>query len=376
MKPVVSRSTNRSPGFPDPGATAFRAAVVLLGMMVTSQAPIVSAQVPVRIEGVECDECSLSIARMARLGNIEDLHAPADRPHRGVVRDSQGRFFVRGGYPITDILVYGPEGELLEVRGRRGEGPGEFRSIEQFLFLEDDTLGVVDVVQRRLTVMAPDGTVARTLRFPVEPREVVHMGRDVFVVAGLEYTSGGLGYPTHVVYPDGRTRRLEGEVPVLQTRPSASQRRLAGGHDFVWSGRPDRYEIARWGLDGRVTMLIDRVAEWFPDRETEGAVNTAVESPAPFLMDLHVDEDGRLWTLSRVAALTWAPVEDGGPSSRLSRFDFVVEVIDPERQALLVSERFHGYPHGFTNDGLIVTEVEGPFDLTVLEIWEPTLGVI
>lgn len=73
------------------------------------------------------------------------------------------------------------------------------------------------------------GPADRTPRLPVKVTDIVRVGPEVSVVAGQDPSVAGVGYPTHVVLPDGMTRKLEGEVPLLQRRPSASQRHLTGG---------------------------------------------------------------------------------------------------------------------------------------------------
>lgn len=306
---------------------------------------------------------------MASLGSAADSDSPAEAFHH-VVRDGHGRYFAVSGFPVTRILVYNSDGDLEAVWGRGGEGPGEYQTIRQLLMLRGDSLGVLDPGSSRLTILNSDGSVARTQGLAVHPFEIAQLDNGTLVVAGRQYTASGSGYAMHVVRPDGSARRFGPAVTVLPTRPSASLRRLAAAGETVWAARPDRYELTEYAADGTPLRVLKREADWFPERETEGAVDFAKEPPFPFLADVHVDEEGLVWTLVRLAADDWAPVDDPGLMPSWGRyFDSIVEVIDPDRGLVVRSQRFPWYGHRFTNDGLVVSHREDILGVLVLDIW-------
>ena len=64
-----------------------------------------------------------------------------------------------------------------------------------------------------------------------------------------------------------------------------------------------------------------------PPGEREGAVDFARDGAAPFLVDVHVDGAGFIWTMVTLADSDWAPVEDFGfdvarTAVRLDRRDY------------------------------------------------------
>ena len=275
---------------------------------------------------------------------------------------------------MNRILVYDADGNLDSAWGRGGDGPGEYKAIGQLLMLHEDSLAVLDRVSLRLTVLDADGTVARTQQLPLQPYpdQIARLNDGTLVVAGGEHTAAATGYVMHVVRPDGSASPLVPAGMVLRSRPSASQRCLAAAGMTVWAARPDRYELTEYAADGTPLKVLKRVVDWFPDREVEGVVdNAAKEPPYPYLRDVHVDEEGLIWTMVRLADADWAPVEDVGTISRERRYDSIVEVIDPGRGLVVRSQRFPWEGDGFTNDGLVVSQRKDALGVVVLDVWRP-----
>ncbi len=321
-----------------------------------------------------CTTCELRVTHMATLGSAADPDSPADERHRDVVHDARGRYFVRAGWPVNRILVYDTAGDLESVWGRGGEGPGEYNLIGQLLMLRGDSLGVLDRSNLRLTVLDADGSVARTQLLPVQPyfEETAQLDDGTLVVAGGEHIAASTGYVMHVVRPDGSVSPFVPAGTVDPFRPSAAKRRLAAAGTIVWAARPDRYEITEYAAAGTPLRVLKRVVDWFPDREVEGVVNDPAREPSyPYLTTVHVDDVGLIWTMARLADADWAPVDDVGSLSREQRYDSIVEVIDPDRGVVLRSQRFPWYGHGFTNDGLIVSQREDALGVVVLDVWGP-----
>lgn len=321
-----------------------------------------------------CTSCAMRVAHLVSLGSAADPDSPADERHRDVVHDARGRYFVRAGWPVNRILVYDSDTNLESVWGRGGEGPGEYRSIRQLLMLRGDSLGIFDQSNARLTVLDADGSVARTqlLQINPYPHQIAQLADGSIVVAGGEHTAAATGYVMHVVRPDGSVSPAVPAETVDPYRPSAAQRRLAAAGMTVWAARPDRYEMTEYAADGTPARILKREVDWFPDREVEGVVNDpAREPPHPYLTTLHVDAEGFIWTMVRLADADWAPVDDVSSISREQRYDSVVEVIDPARGAVLRSQRFPWNGHGFTNDGLIVSQRVDALGVVILDVWRP-----
>ncbi len=61
----------------------------------------------------------------------------------------------------VDLFQLGADGTLLRRIGRAGDGPGEFRGIGRLMITEDSLIAVSEAWRGRLTVLRPDGSVAR-----------------------------------------------------------------------------------------------------------------------------------------------------------------------------------------------------------------------
>jgi hypothetical protein len=65
------------------------------------------------------------------------------------------------------LLLFGSDGTLRRASGRPGDGPGEFGDPIQLVRLAADSVAIWDWELNRITVLAPDGTVAETT--PLNP---------------------------------------------------------------------------------------------------------------------------------------------------------------------------------------------------------------
>lgn len=65
---------------------------------------------------------------------------------------------------INDLLVFGPDGRLLQLLGRAGDGPGEYKWIYRLGLAADGTLLVGDLGDGRVTRLTPKGG-ARVTRY-------------------------------------------------------------------------------------------------------------------------------------------------------------------------------------------------------------------
>lgn len=80
----------------------------------------------------------------------------------GVQIDRRGNVWVADGQS-AEVRIFHPDGAFWKSVGGRGEGPGEFMSIRLLGIFRGDSMAVWDDAQGRLTVLDPDGNVARVL---------------------------------------------------------------------------------------------------------------------------------------------------------------------------------------------------------------------
>ncbi|MEX2283065.1 MAG: 6-bladed beta-propeller [Gemmatimonadota bacterium] len=319
-----------------------------------------------------CKACQLTLTRVARLGNPSDPELLVD--HISVVH-LHDAFFASGTIPRDKVLVFDRNGHYQQAWGRQGSGPGEFRSILRLAELNRDSLVIFDHDLGRASIFTIAGKFMRSFPVPTRFIDVDGAPGDAWVISAAIPAAGRVGLPLHLISPSGdRVRSFGADGPVFQSRPSASQRVIGRTGNGVWSARPDRYELEFWTFEGARTAILDRKAPWFPDREIEGAVNSARERPHPWLTDVFSDSSELVWTLCRVADQNWRPATESGRMTARDKFyDTIVEVIDPVSGQLLGSQRLPGYAHFFTNDGLVVTHQEGEEGIMLIDVWRPSL---
>ena len=68
------------------------------------------------------------------------------------------------------VVVIGPDGQLVRLVGREGEGPGEFQSVIAFAVWRDGRIAVPDLGHSAIQVFSPDGGLERFVRMNDEGR--------------------------------------------------------------------------------------------------------------------------------------------------------------------------------------------------------------
>jgi hypothetical protein len=90
-----------------------------------------------------------------------DLHwprTPSRKPDGGIIIANMGS---------NEIREFDSAGGFVRSLGRKGAGPGEFENLSWTGWLDDGSIAGYDPPNRRLTVFAPDGSVARTVTLPL-----------------------------------------------------------------------------------------------------------------------------------------------------------------------------------------------------------------
>jgi hypothetical protein len=204
----------------------------------------------------------------------------------------QDRTLVIANGGTQQLRFYTEAGEHLRDAGHRGNGPGEFQSLARLWRLSGDTIAVFDRVQRRVTWFGPDAayggavTLAlpspyRRLRVlwpsrrrgflaqaevrepPVPPRADIQFRDSVAVLA---FDSAG-GFLREVLrHPDELLDVRLRDVGASHVRAPfpvhfSPQAVATGDSTGVWITDATRYEIARYDLNGRHSLLLRRRSE-------------------------------------------------------------------------------------------------------------------
>jgi hypothetical protein len=245
--------------------------------------------------------------------------------------------FVTTTAAFDRIAVFEPDGTLAGTIGRPGDGPGEFKRAFSPLRGPADSLYVFDMAAGRLTVFTPDRRLARTTRFPAQPTYV--LGDGSFVVSGQLRTRDQLGFPLHVLDPDGEFVRSFGtNTPVFRADISRLLDRVGGSGPLgtLWTTPPGRIQIEEW--DPTTGELLRSVpsgsVEWFRESAGPGGSPRDTE-PDPVITQIWQGSEGFVWIVATVPDAQWAPSRPEAPhgpmtvEDRNRIYDWRIEVFDP-----------------------------------------------
>jgi len=151
------------PGRPPLGTTAALALVAALALLAPplAAADLPGDAVPHRMNGPEPRDgtVDLQLEEIWRRGGEDDEEVLLGIVTK-VMTDAEGRLYVLDAQ-LSQISVFSPEGELEQVLGRQGSGPGEFQNAQQMTFLPGgDAIGVAQMFPGKLVGINLDGSPA------------------------------------------------------------------------------------------------------------------------------------------------------------------------------------------------------------------------
>lgn len=79
-----------------------------------------------------------------------------------VITDPEGNLYALDAQ-LAQIMVFSPDGELLDTLGRQGTGPGEFQAPQQLALLPTGDIGVSQIFPGKLVGLNLDGTPSREI---------------------------------------------------------------------------------------------------------------------------------------------------------------------------------------------------------------------
>jgi hypothetical protein len=262
----------------------------------------------------------------------------------------------------TEVLFYDATGQLTNVAGRRGAGPGEFNGIVSLVSLPNDSVLVVEV-DGRATVLGPDRIVHRLFQLGAGIRDIVRMQTGAFAAAVEDRTTGGAGFPLRFINGDGTVRARFGTTRrILDPRIAfGNERRITTDGQTIWSVPLSTYRLERWNHTGSRIGAIVRDVPWFEPRESVGNPNFA-EAALPTVIDIAYDARRQhLWVAIAVADPTWrSPLSD---QSRMSvvdvsnqYWDTLIEVIDIPNASVVGTARIAEFGIRFAAPGELVIQ--------------------
>jgi len=320
--------------------------------------------------------CRIEFEHITRVTDADDPGIL--NPEFTWLQETEAGTFVAASMDNTQIAEFGPDGRLVRVIGRAGQGPGEFLMLMTPIPGPGDTLFAADLGQGRITMFGPDrapvGTIV-TRHVPDLP-----MPDGSFLVASRIARHETIVHPIDVVDREGEVVRSFGAHepfrPVLDyllTREVALSR-----NGTVWVMDPARYVLERWDPStGEQLQSTPIGSDWF--RESLAPYTDRAVLPPSRVVGLWEDEDGLVWTIVRDADADWEPSPranehrpyETGERDRL--FDWVVEVVDPGSGRVLASRRSDVRLGYRPPSRIFVSLVDTLFATVAYDVWKPTL---
>jgi hypothetical protein len=301
--------------------------------------------------GTACQTCKIVLTRVATLTSDQ---FPIDDSRMNVLRDNAGNFLVPGD-KSTSIGVFSPTGKFLRRVGRRGDRPGEFRTIGAMVIGPGDSVHVFDSGLGRRTVFDPTLTTAvRTIPVP-RFGDVALAKDDAVLVSGHLPTRESAGQPLHLVGRDGGVARSFGAENQTVNIQGNESRRLyraitrARGGGF-WVAPATEYTIERWSDQFTRERVLRRSVDWFPPLPPDAVLRSPEsDRPPTMLRSIWEEPSGLLLANLGVAAADWRATASGDeerPATAerdLSKYiDTIIEAIDPRSGTVLATHRARG----------------------------------
>ncbi len=303
-----------------------------------------------------CGRCVISMQTLVTLGTDDGVGSLNGKP-MSVNVDSRGRYWIF--QELEPPTVFHPDGRVDRVIGRKGSGPGEFRSGDRGIVVGDSML-VLDWQESRATMMGPDlkpGRIIRlrpgigdikALRWPTLLVTFGHMSESRPPNSSLHRLSMDKG-ETHLLSsfgPQG-TGGSMGIQGVYQT--------LADARDGIWTAYWGKPHYMLWDANGTLRNSFIRRFDWFTG-EAKATLGWSKTPPTPTNGPIREDAEGLLWVFVHTPSPTWReaweapPVRVGGGSEFMARavmydklYTTYVEVIDPRTARVVTSHKINGY---------------------------------
>ncbi|HLL47323.1 MAG TPA: 6-bladed beta-propeller [Longimicrobiaceae bacterium] len=286
----------------------------------------------------------------------------------GVVLDDLGRVWVADRQQ-QNIRVFDPRGTHVRTIGRKGSGPGEFRSVSGLTRMPNGNLLVLDFGNSRFSVYDTAGVLVTTYPrrttvsispwpgrfdrqgrlYDVESAGAANESRTNAVVRLDEafQPTDTFRLPAFQMQYFEVSRKVDQNTDVTRVNVpfTPSQIWSIDPEGYVWVAVTDRYRLERYSFDGTVDRVVERRFTPVPvtaadrRRSLEGNYDftrkggridaSRIPKTKPALNSLFFDHEGRMWV---------KPVRPEGENPVLDVFDpsgeYLGRVLAPERMVV------------------------------------------
>jgi hypothetical protein len=271
--------------------------------------------------------------------------------------DAKGRYWVF--QELEPPTVFSATGMVVRAVGRKGSGPGEFRSANNGIAIGDSML-VFDWQERRATMVGPDLKAARTIRMGSGLGAILAVSwPTVLVATGHVPESNPPNSTLHRISLEGAEVRLLGSFGPRGTGGPMGiadvSQHLGWAREGVWSAYWNKPQFMIWDRSGVLRGSFSRRFAWYTG-EGKASLGWATAPPTPTTGPIREDVEGLLWLFIHKPAPTWRdawsarPITVGAGSEYRMRdisydklYRTYVEVIDPRTARVVTSHSLEGY---------------------------------
>jgi len=301
-----------------------------------------------------CPRCTIEVLTLVTLGSDDGPGSIAGRP-MSVNVDARGRYWVF--QELEPPTVFTATGAVIQVVGRKGSGPGEFRAANNGLAIGDSML-VFDWIESRATIIGPDLKAGRIIRNPYRSfNGILVSWPDLVVHSGYLHESAPPNSTLHRLSFSGAEPRLLGSFGPRGSGGSMGSVEVGqilgpGREGRVWSTYWNRAEFTRWTRTGTRELALRRRYDWYTG-ETPASPGRPGTPPTPMTASISEDEAGLVWLFIHTPAPTW---NDAWPDNAArqreirsrdvawnSLYRTYVEVMDPVRARVVARQQVDGY---------------------------------
>ena len=318
------------------------------GILILVGAAALPAQAPQRQtipDEISCSTCRLALTPVVQLGSSGDSVDLA--PFFSVARNSRGEFIasVSGN---GSIGVFNSRGALVNLFGRRGNGPGEFSFVGHIAIGRADSLIIAEPTRRRIALFSPAGQFARTVSVaPHSPSNIIPNPAGGWIIRSPTALRNTTGELLHAFSPSGTLLTSFGGPTAAPDGAALEAISSPGRTGDAWVAERTNYMLRRWDATGRNNLILTRQAPWFQPWEETSQTDDRANRPKPRVAQVVQLDERHLAVILSVAARDWKPapplpVLPGGetamPTNGPALFEQMIEIIDLQTNRVLLRE--------------------------------------
>ncbi len=275
----------------------------------------------------------LQLEELWRVGGLDDENNLLGLI-KNIVADEQGHLYMLDTQ-LIEVLVFNADGRYLKSLGRKGDGPGELQRPRDVVLLPDGNVGLVQGFPGKIICVDRNGLPTGNLHPGGDPADGGTFALTKVVAAGSHLAMAGA-----VITRDEEHRMVRNSIASFDSagtqlveyysqtnsRNTRSNHRDEAGRYFTdsWAlGRDGRvwiapqrngYRIDVYLANGSLERTITRQYEPYQRSDIEieqvrsrmtpwggsrnRSVTVTVEPTMQDIMQMHVDDEGRLWVLN------------------------------------------------------------------------------